>query len=177
MPNDLDPRWYPVFDAAGLTRRSFRAVSDESGVSTSAVSNALSGGGPVQDKTLRAIAKALKIQPHELRNLIAEVSHPPFRLPIEADQLDRDERDAVLGVIRAILRAKKNADQSARADRSAGVDDAPPPLHLADAARTENITKTSGRVQHNDGVEHVDDEIGEESQDVPADPDAGPTQR
>jgi hypothetical protein len=90
-------------EKAGL--HSLRAIARKAGIGTSTVSDLIYGRSQSDESTMQAVADALRQNVTTVREWAAvnrgETS--AFILPPEANRLSARERDAVLGVIRAML--------------------------------------------------------------------------
>ena len=106
----IPEKWEPIFAAAGV-RFSYRGLADAANRDTSLVIRVLDGVN-VEPDAIDDVAEALKISPERLKELRGDPQLDPFTLPPEADQLNKAEREAVKGVVRAILRAKGLSDDA-----------------------------------------------------------------
>lgn len=114
----IPEKWEPIFAAAGV-RFSYRGLADATDRDPSLVIRVLDGVN-VEPDAITDVAEALKITPAKLRAMRGDPDLDPFTLPPEADQLNKSEREAVKGVVRAILRAKGLADDAESGDSGVG---------------------------------------------------------
>lgn len=104
----VPPQWHKAF-AAARVRLSFNALQQETGLGINTVIRFLTGEGEAEDETAERIAAALKISVLEALELRGEDVSGLFAMPLSARRLDATERQAVLDVVNAILRAKEHA--------------------------------------------------------------------
>lgn len=137
-------RWRPYFDKSGV-EFSYSALSRKVGLDNAAhIRRVLTGQvkSPTEE-TIETLAHALGMPRSRFLALVQERESPePFRqvVPTAADALDERERQAVLAVIEALLRAKGIG-------RSAGVDEGEaPPAGRAGAAARDVAERRSGPV-------------------------------
>lgn len=140
---EIPDQWLPLFTSAGIAV-SYRALAEQAGIDHTRARRVLLGAGTTET-AVAAVARAFDVAPGQVWELRGEPAYAPFTLPSRAGQLNRREREVVLGVVDAILQAKNAVD----AER---------PLRAA--------RKPAG--PYRKGVSAQGDAAGEESQD-PAD--------
>lgn len=138
---DIPPQWLPLLEKERI--HSARQLADRLGIGPSTATRLLHGE-QTSPETIERVATLLKEPAAKIRELRGEVVLPPFRLPVEADQLTPRQRQAVLAVVRAMLdpapdearqTSELEADLSAALGRrgdSAEVPDASPPVTLSE---------------------------------------------
>lgn len=104
-------------DAAEIT--SVRELARRIGVAPETARRVLNNRDQPSESTLRKLADGLPAPIGQLRRLAGRPvgARGPFVLPPEADQLDQDQRDVVLSVVNALLRASAHSNASADAPR------------------------------------------------------------
>lgn len=107
-PREVPEQWHPHFEKLGI-ELSYRALERKAeGVGLNTIVRALTGEGKATSKTVSAISVALGITPEKFHELRGAPVATPFTLPSRASQLNQRERDAILGVVHAILAAKED---------------------------------------------------------------------
>lgn len=90
---------------AGLYNHSFRALADKAGIGTTTVTGLVYGRRQSDEKTLQAVADALRLPVPTIRKWASQALglEAPFELPPEANQLNPRQRQAILTVVRVML--------------------------------------------------------------------------
>jgi transcriptional regulator with XRE-family HTH domain len=101
--SEIPEPWRTAMEKAGVY--SFRALSEKTGIGTSTVTGLVFGDRRSSEQTMQAVADALRLEVTTIREWAAAAlgESGPFELPAEANRLTRRERDAILGVVRAML--------------------------------------------------------------------------
>ncbi len=123
---------------------SLRAFAERIDASHSTISRVLNGDGSQAEETLRKIADGLPgVSFSTLRQLAvgSKGDLEPFKVPVEFDRLDRDERRVVLAVGRQLLVSRGAA-------ATAGQDDTTP---VGDAERGGTVTAFPPAAVNQDG--------------------------
>lgn len=139
-PRDVPEQYRPLFEKRGIDF-TYRALHRKvEGVGLNSVVRALTGQGRLSDRVAEGVSAALGVTPNELHALRGHPIAEPFQLPVRASELNQRERDAVLGVVRALLDARDLHDT----DQPASDADRPPASGTQ--GETHKDEKTSGRI-------------------------------
>lgn len=100
MGRDIPPEWLRVLNRARYTTA--RRYAESSSIGKDTIYRAIFGG-PVSDRTLRTMAKELKVDISVIERLRDEVIYDEFPLPAGAERLTRNQRETLNAVVRAML--------------------------------------------------------------------------
>lgn len=121
-PRDVPEQYRPLFEKRGIDF-TYRALHRKvEGVGLNSVVRALTGQGRLSDRVAEGVSAALGVTPNELHALRGHPIAEPFQLPVRASELNQRERDAVLGIVNALLDARDRHDT----DQPASDADRPP---------------------------------------------------
>lgn len=116
-PRDVPDQFREHFERREIDPFTYRALHRKvKGVGLNSVVRALSGEGRLTPRVSKAVADALGITPEKLLELRGDPVTVPFQLPARASQLNQRERDAVLGVVHALLDARDRYDSDTNSD-------------------------------------------------------------
>lgn len=132
-PDPLREPWRSALEPKGV--RSKRGLATKAGISPQTAKRLIDGDGSPSPETVAAVAHALfngdRTRVWELAGHDRQ-DHGDWQLPPEASQLNQEQRDAVLAVVRAML-----PSEAKRGDGDVGRDSAPmKAVPLPMAART-----------------------------------------
>lgn len=101
--DEIPQPWRDAMENAGAY--SIRDLAAKTGTGPTTVSDLLHGRKLSSERTMQAVADALRLPATTIREWAAASrgEEKPFELPAEANRLTRRERDAVLAVVRAML--------------------------------------------------------------------------
>lgn len=159
-PQDVPDVWRQHFKRQNIEFTYRDLDRNVEGVALNTIRRALQGIGTPSRRVSAKIAEALGITPDEFYATRAKVNGneptTPFTLPTRADLLNQRERDAVLGIVNALLDARDRADEHA-------TDTADPPATEPGAPGTEDekTRKPTSLSAHRSRREALPEEPGE----------------
>lgn len=160
--DEIPQPWRDAMENAGAY--SIRDLAAKTGTGPTTVSDLLHGRKLSSERTMQAVADALRLPATTIREWAATArgEEKPFELPPEANRLTRRERDAILAVVRAMLDPGEEATaETAAASGKTGqlVDLARPPapdLSRVAARRGESEGRRLRDEQDSDGTDPQD---------------------
>lgn len=147
--DDIPEPWREAMVKAGVS--SLNRLAQRTGTGVSTLSDLVHGRRRSSERTLEAVADALRLKTTTIRAWAAAAlgEEKPFVLPAEANRLTRRERDAVLAVVRAML------DPGEEQDTGAPARPTPPKTgQLVDLARPPqpDLSRVAARHGESEGV-------------------------
>lgn len=140
MSSTAEP-WGPWADAMRAAqigdprngRPSWTQLAHKAGVSTSTVTKVVTGQRKAEAPTIHALARALRVKPEIVSDWLSiPIVRGPWEPPSEAALLADHEREAISGLIRAIVRGREEAHDGHR-----------PPTTPAGDSPAQDVIKSS----------------------------------